>query len=172
MSVSTQSTNKSFFIKNSLNAQAKMYIRKVPGIFIGNLTLRLEFEFPIATKDEILLAYLELMKEGFFFNECDSSVYPPEMVNEREKELIQFVHRFGLEDIDLDIILALEDLGKTANIRNTARKVISTNSTYDEDYVKIRIMKLFMKKFIIAFPVYQGSFYLVVNMDLLDGVVE
>jgi len=171
MSVATKSNNNPFFIKNSLKTKVKMYIRKIPGIYIGNLTARLGYDIPSATKEEISLAYLQLMKEGFFFNECDASVYPPDKVNERERELAKFVQYFGLEAIHREIFLALDELGKTANMVEIARKVISSNSTYDEWIVKYNIVKLFRDNFIIALPSNQKPEYLAVDMGLLDGGV-
>ncbi len=170
MSVPTKSDNP-FFIKNNLRTKAKMYIRKFPGLYNGGLTVRLEFDFPSASKEEISLAYLQLMKEGFFFNDCDACVYPPENINETERKLAKFVQHFGLEPIDREIFLALEELGKTKNMGEIARKVISTNSTYDERIVKYNIRKLFHDNFIIALPSNQKPEYLAVNMKLLDGEI-
>jgi len=83
MSNRIQSHKQQFFVENSLKTKAKMYIRKHPGIYIGNLTYRLGIEIPTATKTEISIVYLQLMNEGFCMDIC---AYPPENADNKDQE--------------------------------------------------------------------------------------
>ena len=170
MSVDTQSQTDLFFTKNSLKTKAKWYVRKNPGIYMGNLTFRLQEDIPTATNNEITLAYLQLMKEGFFFDRSNC-VYPPGKINTKEKAFSKLIEEYELEEIDLEIFLTLDDLGKSADIKSVARKVVSLNSDYEESYVKYRIAFLFTNKFIFANQSHEIT-YLAVNRRLLDGEIE
>ena len=149
---------------------AKKLIFKMPGIYKGNLTYWIgeqiqEITEKYPTNNLIELAYVQLLREGYFFS-ITNRVYPPNKADPDEQLLTRFKYKYALLYIDFAILYELNTMGKAASISTLSRKVVSRGWYDDERELKIRIQHLFWKKLI---KLQNESIQ--VNRNLIKGVV-
>lgn len=158
---------KTFPIVTSITQLAHEMIKKRPGIYKGNLVYWLLEKIPKSTRIDVELAFLQLLKEGYFFS-IDDSVYPPNKVDENVKTLTKFVSVKKLSFTDYGI---LYELYKTKNpfkqLSEFSRKVISQGWSENEKEVKNKISELFLKNIIT-----EKDGNIAVNWKLIHGVLQ
>ena len=147
MTTSSYTNQKPLPIVSSITQRARELVKKHPGIYKGNLEYRLLVEIYKSTKIDIELAFIQLLREGYFFS-IDDAVYPPNKVDDKTKILTRFVHRNSLSLTDYGILNELDKLKKIRRLSELSRKVVSSAWSEDEREVKIRIQELFREDII------------------------
>lgn len=150
---------------------AKKLIFQNPGIYKGNLSYWIKEKFYkstgiAVTNSNIELAYLQLLRDGYFFSLTDS-VYSPNRVDQDEQSLTKFICRNGFSYTDFAILYELRKMGKSKTISILSRRVVSQGWHDDESEVKVKIQLLFWENLIIL---KNGSIH--VNWDWIIGAVE
>lgn len=167
MASNVVNTHKMVFSLNpSIIPIAKKLIYKNPGIYKGNLTYWIKEKIPKIVNTEIELAFLQLLKEGYLFT-INNCIFPPNKVNQDEKVLIKFAHKYRLSDLDFAILFELNKIGKSSKLNSLSRIIVSKNWHDNESEVKILIQNLFWKNIIIE---ENGS--IVANWKLIMEVLE
>lgn len=135
-------------IIGKLTQQARELITKRPGIYKGNLMFWLMEKEPQATRWHIELAFLQLLKQGYFFS-YEDSVYPPHTVSDEVKILTQFVSKEGLSFTDYGILYEIHQDGGFQGLRRFSRYVVSRGWGEDEEEVRRRVQDLLLQKIIL-----------------------
>lgn len=158
-------TQKTFLIVSSITELAREMIEKRPGIYKGNLECWLLKNIPKSAKIDIELAFLQLLKEGYFFS-YEDTIYPPNKVDVKVKILTKFVYNQKLSFLDYGILYELCTNGFN-RLSEFSREIVSQGWDENEREVKIRIQELFWENIII-----EDHGILKVNWELIQEAVE
>lgn len=152
MATLTTETQKIFEVTPLIIEIAKKLIFQRPGIYKGNLNYWIKEKFRKSTGTEVTnaqieLAYLQLLRDGYFFSLTDS-VYSPNHVDHDEQLLTKFTYKNGLSYTDFAILYELRKMGTSKSISKLTRRVVSQGWHDDESEVKVRIQQLFWENLI------------------------
>jgi hypothetical protein len=139
-----------FPITLTITQYSKELIHKLPGICQGNLEYCIRNKIPNTTRIDIELAFIQLLKENYFFS-YESSVYPPNKVDENVKTLTKFIYYQKLSFTDYGILYELyKSKQEVNNLSKFSRKILSQGWSEDEREIKNRIGKFFLKGILIG----------------------
>lgn len=159
-------TQKTFPIISSITQLAREIIRKRPGIYKGNLNYWILEKIPKSTKIDIELAFIQLLKEGYFFS-LEDTVYPPNKVDKDIKTLTKFVHRKKLSFLDYGILYELHRNKKEIKwLSDFSGRVLSKGWGEDEKEIKKRIQELVLQRYIIS-----GDYGIQINWEMVREVL-
>ncbi len=171
MSTCTQISAKPYLINTNLKLKAGEYINEDQEVYVQDLINWLQEDFPEACPNDIQYSFLQLMREGYFFSK-HGYVYPSVEGHENERKLTKFSFLLKLDEMVLEILLTLNEMGNTAtSLHSLSSEVILENPDYDELDVKCEINILLIEGLIVYVPSDVEPEYLNINWGLVEEVV-
>lgn len=132
-----------------LESMAQKIILERQGIYKGNLIYWIKNKVPKATTDDINLAFLKLIKQGYLFT-ISNTIYSPGAIDHKEKDLMIFKYKNNLSLIDYGILIELYKSKRTIKCLDELSRIVLSYYWHNNEWdIKVHIQKLFIQNIIV-----------------------